>query len=133
VGVIPGLVLAQQPLSFYGVLGIIALAGIVVNNAIMLLDVADRRCREGADAKEAMRDAISQRARPIFLTTATTICGLLPLAFSSSPLWPPLAWTMIGGLTGSGLLTLLAAPALYVLMCGKKSRPRRLDASASPA
>ncbi len=115
-GIVPGLLLGDQPFGFMSLLGVLALAGVVVNNAIVLLEVVESRRREGAGIAEAVSDAVERRVRPILLTTATTVLGLLPLAFSPSTLWPPLAWTMISGLIASTLLTLLVVPALYMLL-----------------
>lgn len=112
VGILPGLVLTDQPFSFMSLLGVIALVGIVVNNAIVLLDVIDSHLAAGADATTAVAAALEQRTAPILLTTATTILGLLPLALTDSTLWPPLAWAVISGLTLSTMLTLVAIPAL---------------------
>jgi multidrug efflux pump subunit AcrB len=113
VGIVPGLLIGGEPFGFMSLLGVIALAGIVVNNAIVLLDVVERERQDGATIPGALRSAVRTRTRPILLTTATTVGGLVPLAFSSSTLWPPLAWAMITGLLGSSLLTLLVVPALY--------------------
>jgi multidrug efflux pump subunit AcrB len=112
VGIFPGLVLSGSPFGFQSLLGVIALVGIVVNNAIVLLDVMDRELEKGRDIRDAMRNAVEQRTRPILLTTATTVAGLLPLAFSSSTLWPPMAWAIISGLLASTVLTLLVIPAV---------------------
>ncbi len=121
-GVVPGLLIGDQPFGFMSFLGVIALVGIVVNNAIVLLEVIETRRREGADIAVAIEEAVGRRIRPILLTTATTVAGLLPLAFSASTLWPPLASAMISGLLASTVLTLVVVPALYrVLM-----RPWRL-------
>ena len=120
VGVVPGLAISGQPFGFQSMLGVIALVGIVVNNAIVLIDVIDQRLETGAEIKEAVREALMQRTAPIILTTATTILGLLPLAFSSSTLWPPMAWAIVSGLLLSTVLTLVAIPALCVLFLGKK-------------
>jgi multidrug efflux pump subunit AcrB len=116
VGVIPGLLIGGQAFGFMTILGLIALAGIVVNNAIVLLDVADTSLTRGATPTQAMRCAVLERVRPIFLTTATTVGGLLPLAVSESTLWPPMAWPMISGLLASAGLTLFVVPALYVVV-----------------
>lgn len=117
VGVIPGLVLTGQPFGFQSLLGVIALVGIVVNNAIVLIDRIDRNLRAGSPVREAVAEAVRRRTRPILLTTATTVAGLLPLAFSASTLWPPMAWAIIAGLLASTPLTLLVIPALcYTLM-----------------
>eukprot|EP00003_Mantamonas_plastica_P023501 TRINITY_DN4240_c0_g1_i2.p1 TRINITY_DN4240_c0_g1~~TRINITY_DN4240_c0_g1_i2.p1 ORF type:complete len:1009 (-),score=93.75 TRINITY_DN4240_c0_g1_i2:4125-7151(-) len=112
VGIFPGLVLSDSPFGFQSLLGVIALVGIVVNNAIVLLDVMDRELATGEDIRNAVRKAVEQRTRPILLTTATTVAGLLPLAFSSSTLWPPMAWAIISGLLASTVLTLLVIPAV---------------------
>ncbi|MCK7551149.1 efflux RND transporter permease subunit [Marinobacter goseongensis] len=112
VGIIPGLVLSGSPFGFQPLLGVIALVGIVVNNAIVLLDVMDRQLDRGEAIRDAVRIAVEQRTRPILLTTATTVAGLLPLAFSSSTLWPPMAWAIISGLLASTVLTLLVVPAV---------------------
>ena len=112
-GVVPGLLIGNQPFGFMSLLGVIALVGIVVNNAIVLLEVVESRRMEGADVPTALEEAVARRIRPILLTTATTVAGLLPLAVSSSTLWPPLASAMISGLISSTLLTLVVVPALY--------------------
>ena len=116
VGIIPGLVLSGSPFGFQSLLGVIALVGIVVNNAIVLLDVMDRQLARGEAVVDAVRKAVEQRTRPILLTTATTVAGLLPLAFSSSTLWPPMAWAIISGLLASTVLTLLVVPAICRLV-----------------
>ena len=130
VGVFPGLVLSGSPFGFQSVLGIIALVGIVVNNAIVLLDVVDQRLAEGMNIKTAVSEAIVRRTRPILLTTATTIAGLLPLAFSDSTLWPPMAWAIISGLLASTVLTLLVIPAVCRLTLGRGSEQVKASASA---
>lgn len=112
VGIFPGLVLSGSPFGFQSLLGVIALVGIVVNNAIVLLDVMDRELERGRAIRDAVRTAVERRTRPILLTTATTVAGLLPLAFSSSTLWPPMAWAIISGLMASTVLTLLVIPSV---------------------
>ncbi len=124
-GVIPGLLLARQPFGFMSMLGVVALVGIVVNNAIVLLEVIEASRREGTDVPTAVRQAVERRLRPILLTTGTTVAGLLPLAFSSSSLWPPMAWALISGLIASTVLTLLVVPALYVLLFSPRGSWRR--------
>ena len=111
-GVFPGLVLTDSPFGFQPLLGIIALVGIVVNNAIVLVDRIDQSLKQGVPVNDAVDEAIRRRTRPILLTTATTVTGLLPLALSSSTLWPPMAWAIISGLLASTLLTLLVVPAV---------------------
>ncbi|GAA0843798.1 efflux RND transporter permease subunit [Marinobacter szutsaonensis] len=120
VGIFPGLVLSGSPFGFQSLLGVIALVGIVVNNAIVLLDVMDRELEKGREIRDAVRSAVEQRTRPILLTTATTVAGLLPLALSSSTLWPPMAWAIISGLLASTVLTLLVVPSVCVEVIREK-------------
>ncbi|WVM93446.1 efflux RND transporter permease subunit [Halopseudomonas pachastrellae] len=87
----------------------------------MLIDVVDQRLASGLDIDAAVSEAVLRRTRPILLTTATTIAGLLPLALSSSTLWPPMAWAIISGLLASTVLTLLVVPAV----CRLALRPRQ--------
>jgi multidrug efflux pump subunit AcrB len=119
-GIFPGLMLLGFPFGFQTLQGVIALVGIVVNNAILLIDLMDRRLIEGADIKSAVEEAVQRRTRPILLTAATTLCGLLPLAFSGTTLWPPIAWTIICGLISSTLLTLLVLPAICTVLLAPK-------------
>lgn len=129
VGIFPGLVFSGSPFGFQSLLGVIALVGIVVNNAIVLLDVMDRQLEKGENIRDAVRKAVEQRTRPILLTTATTVAGLLPLAFSSSTLWPPMAWAIISGLLASTVLTLLVVPSVCarVISC-KVAEPENAPA-----
>jgi len=115
IGVVPGLILAGQAFSFTALLGVVALVGIVVNNAIVLIDVAEQNRRGGEDVEQAIADAVVRRTRPILMTTATTIVGLAPLTLTQSTLWPPMAWAIISGLITSSALTLLVIPVLYRL------------------
>ncbi|ROO25807.1 efflux RND transporter permease subunit [Salinisphaera japonica] len=132
VGVIPGLLLLGIPFGFMPLLGMIALTGIVVNNAIVLIDVVDQRLAEGQPIDTAVADAVRRRTRPILLTTATTIAGLLPLALSEATLWPPMAWPIITGLAAATLLTLLVLPAMCRLLLGRP-RGRKTPPGASAA
>ncbi len=131
-GIFPGLVLTDSPFGFQPLLGIIALVGIVVNNAIVLVDRMDQSMNAGANINDAVDEAVQRRTRPILLTTATTVTGLLPLAFSSSTLWPPMAWAIISGLLASTVLTLLVVPAVCRLTLRPKPvvEPEGLPATA---
>ncbi len=111
-GVVPGLLLTGYPFGFMALLGVIALIGIVVNNAIVLLDVVDQHLQDGENLRLAIIEAVARRTRPVLLTTATTVAGLLPLTATQSTLWPPMAWTIISGLLVSTLFTLGVVPAL---------------------
>jgi len=106
-------------------LGVVALVGIVVNNAIVLIDVIDQNLGENMDTSEAVIEAVSRRARPILLTTLTTVAGLLPLTFTQSTLWPPMAWSIISGLLAATVLTLGVVPTLSNWWLKPVSRPRR--------
>jgi len=119
-GVVPGLILAGQPFSFTATLGVVALIGIVVNNAIVLLDVIGSHRAQGLTMEQAVSQAVGRRIRPILLTTATTIAGLLPLTFTQSTLWPPMAWAIISGLLAATVLTLVVIPAAYRLVMANK-------------
>ncbi|SMP51034.1 efflux RND transporter permease subunit [Anoxynatronum buryatiense] len=115
-GSVLGLWLLKQPLSLTALLGVISLMGIVVNNAILLMDhIKGSRC-QGKKAEEACYDAVHVRFRPIVLSTITTIMGLMPLALSSSELFRPMAIALISGLLVATLLTLVVIPLLYQWM-----------------
>lgn len=116
IGVVPGLWLTGQPFGFTAILGVVALVGIVVNNAIVLIDLMNANRKQGLDVREAVVSAVARRTRPVLLTTATTVAGLVPLTLTQSTLWPPMAWAIISGLVASTLLTLLVIPALYRLL-----------------
>ena len=100
-------------------IGVIMMAGIVVNNAILLVDRVNHLKRDGLDPTEAAVRGTLDRVRPILMTTATTVLGLLPLVlFSESAdanIWNALGYALIGGLTSSTLLVLTVTPALLVL------------------
>ncbi len=122
VGVVPGLLLAGQPFGFTSMLGVFALVGIVVNNAILLIDFADRAVESGAALSDALQQAVVARTRPILLTTVTTLVGMAPLLWSESTLWPPLASALMSGLLASTGLTLLVVPAALLLVLGWQPR-----------
>lgn len=117
IGVVAGLLIAGSYMGFMTLLGIISLAGIVINNAIVLLDRIRVEIEEtGLEPSEAVVTAAKQRLRPILLTTATTIGGLLPLWFGGGPMWEPMAIAIIFGLAFATLLTLGVVPVLYRLL-----------------
>ncbi|TWU40636.1 efflux RND transporter permease subunit [Novipirellula artificiosorum] len=139
VGAWLGLSMTGHSLGFMPQLGILALFGIVLNTAIIFVEFADiliaeRQAGPGIRLdKQTFRncliDAGKQRMLPIFLTTATTVGGLLPLALSGGPLWVGLAWCMIVGLLFTTLLTLYVLPALYAVLVetfGLKPIPHQL-------
>ncbi len=117
IGVVAGWFIGGSFVSFFGVLGVIALAGIVVNNAIILIDRIDVEIVENPDVdrRDAILKAANNRFRPVILTTLTTSMGMLPLWFSGDLLWEPLALAIIFGLFFATLITLLFVPVLYRL------------------
>lgn len=128
IGVIVTLFLTNTTLNLQSAIGCIMLGGIVVNNAILLVDQAGRLRLEGRDLKSAVAEAGRRRLRPILMTTSTTILGLLPLALGigeGADAQAPLARAIIGGLTGSTLITLVLIPVAYTLFHAesKKTEP----------
>tara|TARA_R110000796_G_scaffold70119_38_gene159794 strand:- start:3532 stop:6732 length:3201 start_codon:yes stop_codon:yes gene_type:complete len=122
-GSIVGLFITGTHLSVVVFIGLIMLAGIVVNNAIVLVDRINQLRQEGIDKLTAINDAAQSRLRPIMMTTLTTTLGLLPMAIGigdGSEVRAPMAITVIFGLSMSTLLTLLVIPALYALFDRKQ-------------
>jgi multidrug efflux pump subunit AcrB len=115
VGIPYGLLATGQPLSFFGTLGIISLAGIIINNAIVLIDQIDIE-RSQLKLRDAIVAASQKRLRPILLTSATTVLGLAPMAIVGGALWQPMAVLMMSGLAAASLLTLVFVPAGYFLL-----------------
>ncbi len=119
IGAIGILYLTRTPVSIVVLIGGILLAGIVVNNAIILIDYTNRLRRAGKARVDALREACLVRLRPILMTTSTTVLGLLPMALGlgeGAELRTPMALTVVGGLLTSTLLTLIVIPALYLLL-----------------
>jgi len=117
-GVVPALLVTGTRFTFTVGLGVASLSGIVVNNAILLIEHMNRTRREGMELKAACQEAVRLRTRPIFLTTITTITGLIPLMFSGNSFFAPLAIALTGGLTVSTIMTLVVVPTIYYLMQG---------------
>ncbi|NIM20448.1 MAG: AcrB/AcrD/AcrF family protein [Candidatus Latescibacteria bacterium] len=116
IGVVIGLLMAKSYFGFMTLLGIISLAGIVINNAIVLLDRIKIEIEEnGLEPPRAVIEAAQRRLRPIFLTMMSTVGGLLPLWFGGGPMWQPLAISIIFGLVFATVLTLGIVPVLYSL------------------
>lgn len=113
IGVVWALFLTGSTFSFTAFIGFISLAGIVVNNAIILVDYTNQLRKDGMPLVEALKMAGETRFTPILLTTLTTIGGLLPLTLQGGEMWAPLGWTIIGGLMVSTILTLIVIPVLY--------------------
>jgi HAE1 family hydrophobic/amphiphilic exporter-1 len=120
VGVVAILLLTGTTLNIQGFLGIIVLVGIVVNNAIVLIDYTNQLRREhGMPVREAVITGATRRLRPVLMTTSTTILGLIPMALGigeGAELQAPLARVIIGGLTTSTLITLVVIPIAYLML-----------------
>lgn len=118
IGVLVTLFVTGTTLNVQSYIGCIMLGGIVVNNAILLVDQTGRQIRNGMGTHEALIEAGRRRLRPILMTTLTTILGLMPLALGigeGSDAQAPLARAVVGGLTGSTLITLVLIPVVYSL------------------
>lgn len=126
IGVLVTLFLTDTTLNLQSAIGCIMLGGIVVNNAILLVDQAGRLRRSGLDVHDALAEAGRRRLRPVLMTTATTVLALLPLALGigeGDDAQAPLARAVLGGLTASTLITLLLIPAAYSLVHGAGAAP----------
>ena len=116
IGVTVGLLVANTIFGFFTILGIISLTGIIINNAIVLIDrINIERDKNGLSASDAVIEACQQRLRPILLTTLTTVGGMLPLWISHDPMFETMAVTIIFGLLFATALTLIIVPVLYSL------------------
>lgn len=121
IGVTFGLLVANSIFGFMTILGIISLAGIIINNAIVLIDRINIELDEnGLTPAEAVIEACQQRLRPIILTTCTTVGGMLPLWISRDPMFETMAVAIIFGLLFATVLTLIIVPVLYSLFFGVK-------------
>jgi HAE1 family hydrophobic/amphiphilic exporter-1 len=115
-GVFLAFFITRKPLSIMGYVGLIMLTGIVVNNAIVLVDYTNILRKRGRVLYDAIIEAGRRRLRPVLMTTFTTVLGLLPLAISraeGAELWSPLGISVIGGLLFSTAVTLILVPVLY--------------------
>jgi len=113
IGATGALLVANRPFGFVALLGLIALAGMIMRNTVILVDQIDRDIAAGHGRHRAIIDATVRRARPVVLTALAAILGMIPLA--RSIFWGPMAITIMGGLFVATVLTLLVVPALYSL------------------
>lgn len=115
-GAILALALSATSLNIYAMLGLVMLIGLVAKNAILLVDFANERRREGMDVDTALVEAVRLRTRPILMTALSTIIGMIPVAVasgSSAELRNGIGWVIIGGMALSTLLTLIVVPVVY--------------------
>ncbi|NWF86159.1 MAG: efflux RND transporter permease subunit, partial [Bryobacteraceae bacterium] len=135
-GSVLGLWLLGVNVSIVVFLGLILLGGVVVNNAIVLVDYANTLKARGVNRREAIVTAGAVRLRPILMTTGTTVLGLLPMALGlgdGAEIRTPMALTVIFGLTSSTLLTLVIIPLIYNLADEFRDRALRARPAAAPA
>ncbi|NEQ97087.1 MAG: efflux RND transporter permease subunit [Cyanothece sp. SIO2G6] len=118
IGTFTGFFLLNMSFSFPAAIGVISLIGIVVNDAIVMVDTMNAKRRAGLDVRQAAAEGASDRLRPILTTTTTTIIGLLPLAFSEAK-WFPLCMAIIFGLLTATFIALLVVPGLYLQLTPK--------------
>ncbi|HEY9101326.1 efflux RND transporter permease subunit [Chitinimonas sp.] len=118
IGVAAILLLFQVPFGFVAQLGVIALAGMIMRNSVILVDQIDQHTREGEHPWHAIVESAVRRFRPIMLTAAAAILAMVPL--TRSTFWGPMAWSIMGGLLVATVLTLLFLPALYATWYGVK-------------
>ena len=123
IGVVFALLLAQKPLGFVALLGIIALIGMIVRNSVILVDQIETEIAHGRAAWNAVIEASSHRFRPILLTAAAAVFGMIPIA--PTVFWGPMAYAIMGGLTVATALTLVFLPALYVAWFSIPAEPAR--------
>ncbi|MDH3284104.1 MAG: efflux RND transporter permease subunit, partial [Acidobacteriota bacterium] len=129
IGVVIGLALLRSYFGFMTLLGIVSLAGIVINNAIVLLDRIQIEIeKNGHPPPRAIIEAAQRRLRPILLTSFTTVGGLLPLYLGGGPMWEPMAITIMFGLLFATLLTLGFVPITYSLLYRVSFKEFRYDA-----
>ncbi|OXJ25478.1 acriflavin resistance protein [Burkholderia sp. HI2714] len=116
IGVGPALIIAREPLGFMANFGLLSLAGIIVNNAVLLLERIEVELAAGKSRREAVVAAAVARLRPIVMTKLTCIAGLIPLLLFAGTLWTGMAVTIMGGLLLGTLITLGMVPVLYELL-----------------
>ena len=116
IGVVAALLVCQAPLGFVAILGVIALSGMIMRNAVILVDQIRAEIAAGRDRWSAVVEAAVQRARPVVLTAAATVLAMVPL--TRSVFWGPMAIAIMGGLTVATVLTIFFVPALYAAWFG---------------
>jgi multidrug efflux pump subunit AcrB len=115
VGAVAALWIMGSPFGFMGFLGIASLVGVIVSHIIVLFDFIEEKHAEGEPLRQALLDAGIIRLRPVLITVGATVIALFPLASHGGPLWEPLCYAQIGGLTVATFITLLLVPVLYAI------------------
>jgi multidrug efflux pump subunit AcrB len=121
IGVVAALLVGHKPLGFVAILGVVALIGMIVRNSVILVAQIETEIAAGHTHWEAVVEAVLRRFRPIVLTAAATILGLIPIA--STVFWGPMACAIMGGLAIATVLTLVFLPTLYIVwFCIKEQK-----------
>ncbi|MGB9180764.1 MAG: efflux RND transporter permease subunit [Pyrinomonadaceae bacterium] len=115
VGAIFALWVMGSPFGFMAFLGIVSLVGVIVSHIIVLFDFIEEKHAEGEPLQEALLDAGIMRLRPVMITVGATVIALFPLALHGGPLWEPMCYAQIGGLTAATFITLLLVPVIYAI------------------
>jgi len=115
VGALAGMSIMNAPFGFIAFLGMVSLIGVIVSHIIVLFDFIEEGRQEGVPLKTALLDAGIVRLRPVLITVGATVIALIPLAMHGGPLWEPLCYSQIGGLTLATFVTLLLVPVLYAI------------------
>ena len=113
VGAIAALWIMGAPFGFMAFLGIVSLVGVIVSHIIVLFDFIEEKHLEGEPLHEALLDAGIMRLRPVLITVGATVIALFPLAAHGGPLWEPMCYAQIGGLTAATFITLILVPVIY--------------------
>ncbi|MFV7519934.1 efflux RND transporter permease subunit [Enterobacter quasiroggenkampii] len=113
IGVVPTLLIFNQPFGINALVGLIALSGILMRNTLILIGQIDHNKKDGLDPFQAVVEATVQRARPVLLTAMAAVLAFIPL--THSVFWGTLAWTLIGGTLGGTIITLVFLPAMYAI------------------
>lgn len=123
VGVVPALLLFNQPFGINALVGLIALSGILMRNTLILIGQIHHNEKEGLDPYHAVIEATVQRARPVLLTAMAAVLAFIPL--THSVFWGTLAYTLIGGTLGGTIMTLVFLPAMYAIWFRIRPEARR--------
>jgi multidrug efflux pump subunit AcrB len=115
VGAFVSLWLTRAPFGFMAFAGVASLIGVIVSHVIVLFDRIQALEEEGQALEPALVDAVRSRARPVLVTVAATVIALVPLARRGGPLWEPLCYAQMGGLTLATVVTFVLVPALYAV------------------
>jgi len=125
IGVVLALLISNRPLGFVAILGVLALIGMIIKNAVILIGQIEAERKAGKAIQEAVLDASSARFTPIMLTAVSTVLGMIPIA--PTVFWGPMAFAIMGGLLVATLLTLIFLPALYVTLIKEKPTEKVLE------